>query len=287
MEIDGPGQPEPDPETRLDEFWTSWRDSGTGPVRFVLGHPRRALRAVRDVLALPWLEARLADTRDGRLIRDDLTRRCLVWFSLAATGACVLPVPADPSAYREGARKQTLRRKIRAAERAGVTWRPVPDRAEQVDLAGRLDRALTVKADVRYRQFGKDHAQMAGQGLWSVAEGPDGEPLVLAVTPYDGEWALLRVFITLGEGRQHSDARYLLTAAVVEQLSERGVRHLLDGRGLHELTDGLRHFQRMLGFRVARVRIRGRDARAGALPAPGPEAVDRADTMPVTEERTA
>ncbi|SEP21317.1 hypothetical protein [Trujillonella endophytica] len=244
---------------RLSAFWAGWRESRRNPVGYALSHPRLALAAVGDLMALPWVEAPLGETPAGRLIRSDLSRRCLAGATLAATGASVVDVPETPPAYREGRSKQTLRRKIRAAERAGVAWRPVPRPAEQRELAARLDRALGVKSDARYRQLGTDHAHWVGRGMWTVAVDRDGEPLVLAVTPHDGEWALLSVFITLGEGPQHSDARYLLFAAVVEQLSERGVRHLVDGRGQHELTNGLRHFQRMLGFRIARIRMRRRE----------------------------
>jgi hypothetical protein len=79
---------------------------------------------------------------------------------------------------------------------------------------------------------------------------------MLSVTPNDGEWAQLRYFRTLGSGPEHSDSRYLMTQVLVAALSERGVRRLVDGVHPADLPNGLRHFQRMVGFRLARVRAR-------------------------------
>ena len=41
----------------------------------------------------------------------------------------------------------------------------------------------------------------------------------------------------------------------VERLRAEGVRHLVDTRSPAELPNGLRHFQRMLGFRICRVAV--------------------------------
>jgi hypothetical protein len=66
-------------------------------------------------------------------------------------------------------------------------------------------------------------------------------------------------FRTLGIGKEQSNARYLMTEVLVEHLVERGVRYLLDGGSL-ALPNGIRHFQRMVGFRVCRIRV-ARDGR--------------------------
>ncbi len=52
---------------------------------------------------------------------------------------------------------------------------------------------------------------------------------MLSVTPIDGEFALLGHFRTIGSGDEQSDARYLMTDVLVEQLVDRGVRFLADG----------------------------------------------------------
>ena len=77
-----------------------------------------------------------------------------------------------------------------------------------------------------------------------------------SVAPRDGEFATLRYFRTLGAGDAHSDARYLATSALVAELAQHGVRYLLDTATPAEQTNGLRHFQRMVGFRYARVKLR-------------------------------
>ena len=77
---------------------------------------------------------------------------------------------------------------------------------------------------------------------------------MLAVIPCSGEWAVLRYFRTLAPGQASSDARYLMTEAVAETLGGLGVRHLVDSARPHWLPNGLRHFQRMVGFRLVRLR---------------------------------
>ncbi|MGX5653464.1 hypothetical protein ACWKWC_01665 [Geodermatophilus nigrescens] len=240
------------------------------------------MRAVRDIRALPVVEAALSGRPEGRLLATDLSRRTALGFRLSDTGVCVLEVPEVPADYSLGRSRQTLRRKVRAAAKAGVSWREVTDEDEQAALARRLDDHLPQKRDRRYRQVDSDHSHMVGSGLWAVAEDAEGTPLVLSVTPHDGRWAQLRLFIALGDGPRHSDARYLLTQAVVETLSARGVRHLFDGRSPHELTNGLRHFQRMLGFGIVRVRLTRPDASAEVRSLPAP----RAEGPPARGART-
>lgn len=254
-------------EARVSSFWERRAESGQR-LRFFLRHPRLTARAVADVQALRRVPAILSDSVEGLALRSYLRRRVLGLLSLATIGACVLPVPADPAEYSEGRHRQTLRRKARAAERAGVTCRRVDDPGERRALVRLLDEVLPTKSDQRYRQHGTDHSFLLHRALWTAAYDGDGRPLVVAVTPFDGEWAVLEAFISLGETRQNSDARYLLTRAVVEQLSVVGVRYLVDTASPYELTNGLRHFQRMVGFRIARGRVIETSGRR--LPAPQP-----------------
>lgn len=241
-------------EQRLSMFWQEHYDSGERLRHSLVRRPRAAARAVADVRALPQVVAELSDSDAGRRLREQLQRRVLGRWTVAGSGACLLSLPAIAGAYQEGPRRQTLRRKVRAAQRRGVITREVTDLAEQRDLGAQLAAALRSKTDERYRDEA-DQSFLVGRGLWTVAQGTDGTPLVIAVTPIDGTWALLLRFISLGDTPEHSDARYLLTAAVVERLRSEGVRHLVDTRAPAELPNGLRHFQRMLGFRIARVRV--------------------------------
>jgi hypothetical protein len=88
-----------------------------------------------DLLRIPGFEARLSRGGEGPLIRRYLGRRIKGTLRMASIEVCHLAVPADPAEYSAGSHLQTLRRKVRAAEKAGVTWRRVVDRAEQVVAA--------------------------------------------------------------------------------------------------------------------------------------------------------
>jgi hypothetical protein len=92
-----------------------------------------------------------------------------------------------------------------------------------------------------------------------VAEDGAGKPLLLAVIPVDGELATLRYFRTLGGGDLYSLSRYFATHALVAELSKRGVRWLLDTEPPGAQKNGVRHFQRMVGFRYVRLRVVSRD----------------------------
>ena len=171
-------------------------------------------------------------------------------------GTAVLEVPAEPEDYLQGRRAQTLRRKIRAAERRGLEVRRVEDPAERRALVGVASDAEQAHADPTYRVRRPDNDDLLQHDVWLVVEGPEGTPLLLSVAPYDGEFATLRYFRTLGSGEAHTDARYLASSALVAELARRRVRYLIDTATPPEQTNGLRHFQRMVGFRYARVRLR-------------------------------
>jgi O-antigen/teichoic acid export membrane protein len=255
-----PGIEQPRPlsvsEQSLSDFWGRFVDSGSGSVAFLLRHPLETAAALLAIARLPRREAVLGDTVDGRALHLALDRPGPFGTPLGATGVAVLDVPADPEEYSLGASRQTLRRKARKASKSGVTWRPVDDPAERRALLRLANECEQAHADEQYRIEAPDNTDLLDHDLWLAAFAADGTPLLLSVTPTDGEWAQLRYFRTLGAGQEHSDTRYLMTQVLVETLSPLGVRHLADGVHPTELPNGLRHFQRMVGFRLARVRAR-------------------------------
>jgi hypothetical protein len=109
--------------------------------------------------------------------------------------------------------------------------------------------------DATYRTRDPGNDDLLDYQLWLVARAADGRPLLLSVTPVDGELAMLRYFRTLGWGEEQSQARYLMTEILVERLVSLGVRYLVDGSNLFWLPDGLRHFQKMMGFHIVRIRV--------------------------------
>jgi hypothetical protein len=246
-----PDASEPD----LAEFWTSYVDGRQRGAAFALRHPVRVWRAFRATRGLQTIEADPSESPEGAAIRGTLSARGPLAAPARLLGMAVLTVPADPADYLEGRSAQTLRRKIRAAERAGVTWRPVTDPAERRSLLETANRAEREHPDPSYRVEAPQNDDLLTHDLWLVALDRDGTPILLSVTPVDGDIGTLRYFRTLGSGPAHSDARYLMTSVLVTELAQRGVRWLLDTEPPGAQTNGLRHFQRMVGFRYARVRL--------------------------------
>ena len=255
-------------EADLAAFWTAYVDGPHRGLGFVVRHPWLLLGAFRATRRLPVVLAAPSGGAGGRSIRRTLTTRGPLAAPARMLGSAVLAVPADPAQHLEGRRAQTLRRKIRAAERAGVTWRPVTDPDERRALVETANRAEREHVDPEYQVADPRNDDLLDHDLWLVAEDPAGTPLLLSVTPVDGELATLRYFRTLGSGPVHSDSRYLMTHALVVELAARGVRWLIDTEPPGAQTNGLRHFQRMVGFRYARVRLhRGTPLASVTLPA--------------------
>jgi hypothetical protein len=241
-------------EQTLASFWTAYVDNGRTP-RFLLRNPSRSWSAARTIRRLPVVHARPGGAPGWEAVRRVLSARASYGLPARLLGTAVLEVPEDSTDFLVGRRAQTLRRKIRSAERRGLTVRRIDDPAERrafVELANHAERTHD---DPSYRVPDPRNDDLLDHDVWLTVEGPDGRPLLLAVAPRDGEFATLRYFRTLGSGDAHSDARYLATSALVTELAGHGVRYLLDTATPAEQTNGLRHFQRMVGFRYARVKL--------------------------------
>jgi hypothetical protein len=241
-------------EQSLARYWADYVDGGRG-VHYLLAHRRESWAAMRAVRRLPAIVANPSDTPGGRAVRRILAARASYGVPGRLLGTAVLEVPETGADYLEGRRAQTLRRKIRSAERRGLEVRRIDDPAERRALVEAADRAEQSHADPSYRVPTPRNQDLLDHDVWLVVEDSQGGPLLLAVAPYDGEFATLRYFRTLGAGDAHSDARYLASGALVAELAGRGVRYLLDTATPAEQTNGLRHFQRMVGFRYARVKL--------------------------------
>ena len=243
-------------EQSLAAFWTAYVDAGRGGAPFIVRNWSRSWAALQAVRRLPVLEARPTDTPDGRAVRRVLAARASYGVPGRLLGTAILEVPDDGDDYLLGRRAQTLRRKIRAAERHGLKVRRIEDVAERRSLVGVANEAEQRHVDPSYRVPTPSNDDLLDHDVWLTVDDPEGQPLLLAVAPRDGEFATLRYFRTLGAGETHSDARYLATSALVTELARHGVRYLLDTASPAEQTNGLRHFQRMVGFRYARVKLR-------------------------------
>lgn len=247
----------------LAAFWNSYVDAGRQGIRYFLRDPRRTWFVLRAIRSLPVVQpARPSELPGGRAVREVIDLRGPYGVPARWWGTAALGVPADASEHLEGAHAQTLRRKIRAAQRAGIQCRLVrPD--ERPDLLAEANRVEQNHRDEQYRVSTPDNDDLLDHDLWLVAENDTGKPLLLAVIPVDGAFATLRYFRTLGAGDAYSLSRYLATHAVVAELSKRAVRWLLDTAPSGGQTNGVRHFQRMVGFRYVRLT---RAARSVAQP---------------------
>jgi hypothetical protein len=242
-------------EHALAAFWDAYVDEGRRGIRHVLAHPRESWAAFRAVRRLPTIGAAPTGSDAGRAVREVLATRASYGVPSRLLGTAVLEIAPEWDQYLAGRRARTLRRKVRSAERRGLKTRRVDDPAERRALVALANRAEQEHTDPAYRVPAPDNDDLLDHDVWMTVEGAEGQPLLLAVIPVDGELAVLRYFRTLGSGDAHSDARYLATSDLVAELAPRGVRYLFDTATPAEQTNGLRQFQRMVGFRYARVRL--------------------------------
>jgi hypothetical protein len=244
-----------DPEATLSTYFEDYATGDDTALAFVLGHPLKSISAAVTLRRLPRVDAVLTDSVEGAAVARGLAQRSALGRTLTNGATSVLILPREPADYATGASKQTLRRKVRAAHKQGVTWKEVEDPQEQrrlLALANRQEREHHLEL---YRIACPDNGRLMTYRLWLAAYSREGRPLLLSVTPFDGEWAVLTYFRTLGVGPEYSDARYLMSQVLAEHLASRGVRYLADEGSPIGLPSGLRHFQRMLGYRLLRVRI--------------------------------
>ena len=238
----------------VSKYFERYVDQNQHLLTYASTRPIQTLAAIVNLYRLPYHRLVLSDDLEGWAIRRFLSHSWLARWSPLHAATAVLDLPQDPASYPLGASKQTLRRRVRAACKQGVYWTEVDDpreRARLLALANDWERRHPVP---KYRESDPDNDDLLDYRLWLAAYAPDGRPLLLCVTPIDGDWALLRYFRTLGVGPEESNARYLMTQALVERLIARGVRFLAEASNPVGLPNGLRHYQRMLGFRIARVR---------------------------------
>jgi hypothetical protein len=257
-----------DPEAVFCDFLQEYAEWGGAKLAFVLLRPWRSLAATRAIVRLQRLTVTASEGPQGQAIRAGLLPRSS-FFRTWAPVVAVLPLPDCPDSFGLGRPNQTLRRKVRSAQRQGIRCATITDPDERLALLAATAAAERIHPIERYRNEEPDNSELLGYPFWVAAYSADGRPLLLSVTPIDGEWAMLRYFRSIGSGDEQSDARYFALDALARLLIERGVRYLFDKESLTRLPPGLRHYQVMTGFRVCRVRL-------GKQPAlrPGASAAD-------------
>lgn len=262
---------ESDHEATVSQFFQDYVDCGKpGYYGYIVRRPRKCLGALIALFRLPCLYVAPSAVGEGAAIRATLSPRSAALLSPRATLVRVfglttsaLRLPLEPGQYSLGRPKQALRTNARHARRLGVCWAEVSDPQERQELLKLSQEHRRFHPNVKYRKLNpniSEAAHLLSYRLWLVAYSAEGRPLLLSVTPVDGEVAIVAHFATIGSGEEQSRARYLMAEVLVEHLVGRGVRYLVDG-GWPAVPNGIRYFQRLLGFRIVRIRV----ARAGRL----------------------
>lgn len=243
-----------DAEHAVSRFFQDFQDRRGTASGYLLRRPVRALATVRSMLRLPVLEAvTRPDTVEGAVVDEALAQRhTRRRFLLHAS---VLVLPREPGQYAMGSDRKTLRRMARKAVEAGITCGGVEDPSERRRLLEVFNGWERTTPRTQYRNVDVDNDDLLDYRRWLVARARDGRPLLLAVIPVDGAWALLRYFRTVGIGTEQTLARYAMFEYLVERLVQDGVRYVFDKTSPARLPNGLRHYQRMIGFRLFRIRV--------------------------------
>jgi hypothetical protein len=202
--------------------------------------PRAAWRRVRaGSLILRWYQRRLPSIEirpttspPGRMIsqhfaiRDEGRRRYR-----RAQG--VLALPDDFSEYMRGRHRQAVRTNVGHARKAGLTV-----------ISYAVDNWAPGEGDIRRPDIAPGPIER-----WMVL---DAEGVVVAdsIVSVDESVALLHGLVSFA-----TNARWLLHTAIVERLCGSCAVLLTNSEDAYWLGSGTRHFQRLLGYRIMRLRL--------------------------------
>ena len=244
----------PDAEVTISKYAEDYVDSGKPLGIYMARHFGRSVEMFIAICRLPCHQIVLSARPEGATIRAMLLRHSAL-AQMTGLMSGVLILPRAPGQYSLGPSKRRLRQKVHRAQRLGLSWAEVNDLQERRNLLKFANECERTHPDVTYRIANPDNQDLLEYPLWLAAFSADGSPLLLCVPIIDDELALLRYYRTLGTGPEHSTARYFMTEVLAEHLVSLRVRYLLDDINPFGLNNGLRHFQRILGFRIARIRI--------------------------------
>ncbi len=219
----------------------SWIE-GSGPRATWLRIWRGTLPQFGYRVRIPAVSVALTDSPGGRMIGEHLAIRDRGRARYRHAQG-VLPLPAHFSDYLRGRHRQAIRTNLTHARRAGLTahvsevamWRPGP-----VD-----SRAA--------------HLSPGPVEHWTVRS-REGEVVGGSIVSVDDNVALLHGLVA--EARY---ARWLLHAAIVERLCGHCGLLLINSDAAYRMTRGARHFQQLLGYRIATLRVARRRSPAPAL----------------------
>ncbi len=212
----------------------------------VAGLRRGRLRHIRalgeELVKLPKVRVELTASPSGRVIRGHLRARR---WGIAKNGIAqgVLPIPVEEADYLRRA-SRIVRRQAARATTLGITCEGVAP-SERDELIGEMTPLI------------EDMPLWVGTlpdrpaDRWWVARDASGAALAFAIVVVDRDWALLELLRSV----DHT-ARYVLHTAIVEALRREQVSYLLtDNPMVLRMDPERRAFQRLLGYRVAHLRL--------------------------------
>ncbi len=223
-----------------------------GPRPWELRHPWAALRAFMLLRRLPVCTFHPSGTTEGAIIAKRLKRSHFGVTTVLHEAVALIETPGPGESWSGN---KSARKHARRALRAGVQWESVSDRAQKAQLLQGVQTRLLPRLMEYHGATDIDTDTMLESSLWLVGS-LEGRPLVVAAAATDGEWSVLTLFCRLESTAVAGSTRYLMTQVLVEELGRRGVRYACDSASPLRLPPGLRHFARMVGFRIHRVRVR-------------------------------
>jgi hypothetical protein len=233
------------------------------------GGPRarwRRLRAGAPLLAwyrfcLPSVTVRLTAAPAGRMIGEHLAIREEGHWRYRRAQA-VLSLPAEFSGYLRGRHRQAVRTNVARAREADLTI-----------VSSTIEDWVPGDDDTRAGHIGP------GPVEWWRALDPDGEIVAQALLSVDEDVALLQGLIS-----SVTYARWLLHTAIVERLCGHCTVLLVNSDDAYLLGTGQQHFQRLLGYTIARLRLSPAPLPAPWLEdsAPAPIEADRQGELAVS-----
>lgn len=241
-------------DRQLSNFWKCYVESGRGGFGYPLRNPLASLRALRAIRRLPVVDAAAqSDTPGGQEVRRILDQKGPLGLPARWWGFAVCPVTSGPTDFLKTPDAKKLRYYLRRATAEGLSCRAVSP-AERAGLVEQANQRERIHPNHNYRVTQPRNDDLLGHDFWLVAEDDTGQPLLLAVVAVDGTFAVLRYFRTLGDSEGHSLSRYLAHQYIIEALAAQGVQWLIDTDPPAAQTNGVRLFQRNLGFRYMHVR---------------------------------
>ena len=226
---------------------------GRGPSTALKRLRAGSLTLARYERSLPQVAVRLTASPAGQMIEEHLAIRERGRLRYRGPQG-VLPLPVDFATYLRGRHRQAVRTNIGHARRAGLLVTRTTVRDWEPGLDDTRRGLLTPGPVEWWRVYARDTA---------------GPPVAEAIVTVDDDVALLH-----GLGSRTSSARWLVHTVVVEALCANCTLLLVNSDDVFLLGAGHRHFQRLLGYEIARLDLQrtgyrknsrsstGRDGRA-------------------------